>query len=330
MPLRIFVAGHLGMVGSAIMRNLRARGHAPSNLITRTRQELDLLDAEAVNQFFAAERPGFVYLAAAKVGGIHANDSYPADFIRENLVVQANVIHACHVHNVERLLFLGSSCIYPRLAPQPLSEASLLTGPLEPTNRPYAVAKIAGIEMCWSYNRQFGTKYLAVMPTNLYGPGDNYHPENSHVIPALIRRFHEATVARSPSVTIWGTGNPRREFMYVDDMADACVHLMALSDDHYQPLLAADRNDGLAPVVNIGTGSDVTIAEIAAMIARTVGFEGRIEFDTSKPDGTPRKLMDSGRLHRLGWTARTEMAQGLARAYEDFKKMVSHGTRTTP
>ena len=330
MPQRIFVAGHLGMVGSAIMRNLRARGHADCNLITRTRQELDLLDAEAVNRFFAAEKPEFVCLAAAKVGGIHANDTYPGDFIRENLVVQSNVIHAAYMHAVERLLFLGSRCIYPRLAPQPLTESSLLTGQLEPTNRPYAVAKIAGIEMCWSYNRQYGTKYLAVMPTNLYGPGDNYHPENSHVIPALIRRFHEAMIARAPKVTIWGTGTPRREFMYVDDMADACVHLMALPDDQYQPLLAADRNDGLAPVVNIGTGSDVTISEIAAMIARTVGFEGRIEFDTSKPDGTPRKLMDSGRLHGLGWTARIELAQGLARAYEDFKKMASHGTRMTP
>ncbi|MFA5908702.1 MAG: GDP-L-fucose synthase [Vicinamibacterales bacterium] len=329
MSPRIFVAGHLGMVGSAVVRNLRARGHAPSDLITRTRQELDLLDAEAVNQFFAAERPEFVYLAAAKVGGIHANDTYPADFIRENLVVQSNVIHAAYLQHVKRLLFLGSSCIYPRLAPQPLAESSLLTGPLEPTNRPYAVAKIAGIEMCWSYNRQYGTKYLAVMPTNLYGPGDNYHPENSHVIPALIRRFHEATVGRLPSVTIWGTGSPRREFMFVDDMADACVHLMTLPGEQFQPLLAADRHDGLAPVVNIGTGSDVTIAEIAAMVARTVGFEGRIEFDVSRPDGTPRKLMDSGRLHSLGWAARTELQRGLALAYEDFKQMSSRKTRTT-
>jgi GDP-L-fucose synthase len=316
---RIYVAGHSGLVGSAIVRNLVATGRDRDGLITRSHAELDLTDDAAVDAFFTTERPRQVYLAAARVGGIHANNSYPADFIRDNLVVEANVIQAAHAHGTERLLFLGSSCIYPKLAPQPISESSLLTGPLEPTNRPYALAKIAGIEMCWSYNRQYGTQFLGAMPTNLYGPGDNYHPENSHVIPALIRRFHEAKIKKSPSVAIWGTGTPRREFMYVDDMADACVHLMSLADAEYRPLLAADRNDGLPPIVNVGVGDDVTVAELAKSIAQTVGFNGRITFDSTKPDGTPRKLMDSSRLHALGWRAKTSLEDGLALAYEDFK-----------
>ena len=316
---KIYIAGHRGLVGSTIVRNLRARGLAQGDLITRTHAELDLIDQRAVDAFFAAETPAHVYLAAARVGGIHANNSYPADFIRENLAVQTNVIHAAYQHGVQRLLFLGSSCIYPRMAPQPLSEDSLLTGPLEPTNRPYALAKIAGIEMCWSYNRQFGTQFLAVMPTNLYGPGDNYHPENSHVIPALIRRFHVAKINKAPSVTIWGTGTTRREFMFVDDMADGCVHLMSMPDAQYRPLLAADRNDGLPPVVNIGVGEDVTIADLATLIAQTVGFEGVIDYDRSKPDGTPRKLLDCGRLNSLGWRATDSLQRGLTITYEDFK-----------
>ncbi|MDQ3068400.1 MAG: GDP-L-fucose synthase [Acidobacteriota bacterium] len=316
---RIYVAGHRGLVGSAIQRNLIARGIAPESIVARTHAELDLVDARGVDAFFAAEKPAYVYLAAAKVGGIHANNTYPADFIRDNLAVQTNVIDAAHRHGVRRLLFLGSSCIYPRLAPQPLSEDSLLTGPLEPTNRPYALAKIAGIEMCWSYNRQFGTQFLAVMPTNLYGPGDNYHPQNSHVIPALIRRFHEAKVGGAADVTIWGTGRSLREFMYVDDMADACVHIMTLPDEQYRSLLAADRNDGPAPVVNIGVGRDITIADLATLVARTVGFTGKILYDATKPDGTPRKLLDCGRLTGLGWQATASLERGLALAYEDFQ-----------
>ena len=317
---KIYVAGHRGMVGSAIMRSLVARGHDPAQLITRTRAELDLTDQSAVERFFAAEKPEQVYVAAARVGGIYANDSYAAEFIRDNLAIQTNVIHAAYQHGVQRLLFLGSSCIYPRLAPQPLKESSLLTGELEPTNRPYALAKIAGIEMCWSYNRQYGTQFLAAMPTNLYGLGDNYHPENSHVIPGLIRRFHEAAQAKAQSVTVWGSGKPRREFMFADDMADACVHLMNLDCARFKPLLAADRNDGVAPVVNIGIGDDLTIAELAAMIASTVGFTGRIEYDLSKADGTPRKLLDSSRLNLLGWKPRVPLRSGLGIAYEDFKK----------
>lgn len=316
---KIYVAGHRGMVGSAIVRKLISRGEDPATIVGRSHAELELTDAAAVDHFFAAEKPRHVYLAAARVGGIHANNTYPADFIRDNLAVQTNVIHAAHVHRVERLLFLGSSCIYPRLAPQPLTEASLLTGALEPTNRPYALAKIAGIEMCWSYNRQHGTSFLAGMPTNLYGPGDSYHPENSHVFPALIRRFHEAKVAGAEVVTIWGTGTPRREFLFADDMADACIHLMSLPEERFAPLLAADRSDGVAPVVNIGVGEDITIAELATLIARTVGFSGRIDFDASKPDGTPRKVLDCSRIHALGWRARTPLQDGLQVAYEDFK-----------
>ncbi len=317
---RIFVAGHRGMVGSAIARNLLARGYATGDLLLRPRSELDLTDAAAVDAFFASERPEYVFLAAARVGGIHANNSYPADFIRDNLAVQTNVIDAASRHGTGRLLFLGSSCIYPKLAPQPLAEDSLLTGPLEPTNRPYALAKIAGIEMCWSYNRQFGTQFLAVMPTNLYGPGDTYHPENSHVLPALIRRFHEAKQAGAASVTIWGTGTPRREFMFVDDMADACVHLMELPDESFRPLLAADRNDGSPPVVNIGVGTDMTILEVAQLVAEAVGYDGLIDCDATKPDGTPRKLLDVTRLSDLGWTASTSIETGLAVAYRDFQQ----------
>lgn len=313
---KIYVAGHRGLVGSALMRNLRAKGY--TNFLTRTHAELDLTNQAAVEAFFEQEKPDYVFLAAARVGGIHANNTYPAEFIRDNLAIQTNIIHAAYRNNVKRLLFLGSSCIYPKHAPQPMKEEHLLTSELEPTNRPYALAKIAGIEMCWAYNRQYKTQYLAVMPTNLYGPGDNYHPENSHVIPALIRRFHEAKLASAPSVTVWGTGTPRREFLYSEDMADACVYLMGLPDEKFVPLLGQDRNDGLAPLVNIGVGHDITIRELAETVAKVVGYAGRLEFDASKPDGTPRKLMDVGRLNAMGWTATTDMRDGLAVAYRDF------------
>lgn len=306
------------MAGSAIVRKLEELGVSPDRLVARTHKQLDLIDATAVEEFFAAEKPDEVYLAAAHVGGIHANDTYPAEFIRDNLAIQTNVIHSAYQNGAKRLLFLGSSCIYPRLAPQPLKEESLLTGPLEPTNRPYALAKIAGIEMVWSYNRQYGTQFLAVMPTNLYGRGDNYHPTNSHVIPALIRRFHEAKTARAPTVTVWGSGTPRREFMHADDMAAACVHIMSLPEKQFRPLLAADRNEGLPPILNIGVGCDVSIAELATKIADAVGYKGSIAFDSTKPDGTPRKLLDSERLHSLGWRAVINLEDGLASAYEDF------------
>ncbi|MDT3705188.1 MAG: GDP-L-fucose synthase [Thiobacillus sp.] len=313
---KIYVAGHRGLVGSALMRNLQ--GKAYTNFITRTHAELDLTVQAEVEAFFELEKPDYVFLAAAKVGGIHANNTYPAEFIRDNLAIQTNIIHAAYRNNVRRLLFLGSSCIYPKLAPQPMKEEHLLTSELEPTNRPYALAKIAGIEMCWAYNRQYKTQYLAVMPTNLYGPGDNYHPENSHVIPALIRRFHEAKLANAPSVTVWGTGTPKREFLYSDDMADACVYLMNLPDDKFVPLLGQDRNDGLAPLVNIGVGHDLSIRELAETVREVVGYQGALEFDATKPDGTPRKLMDVGRLNTMGWKAGTAMQVGLAYAYKDF------------
>jgi GDP-L-fucose synthase len=319
---RIYVAGHRGLVGSAIVRNLEAKGC--TNILRRTHAELDLTDAAATDAFFAAEKPEYVFLAAAKVGGIVANNSYPAEFIRDNLVIQANVIHAAWRHGVTRLMFLGSSCIYPKLAPQPMREDCLLTGPLEPTNRPYALAKIAGIEMCWSYNRQYGTKYLAAMPTNLYGPGDNYHPENSHVIPALLRKFHDAKQRGERTVTIWGTGTPRREFLYSDDMADACVFLMNLPDDKFESLLGSDESQSgrfEPPLINVGVGEDVTIRELAELVGRIVGFDGELVFDTTKPDGTPRKLMDVGRLNAIGWRATTELKQGLARAYADFRSL---------
>jgi GDP-L-fucose synthase len=321
---KIYVAGHQGMVGSAIVRALTqsvviaSEAARPTpDIITRTREELDLLNQSAVREFFAKEKPDQVYLAAAKVGGIYANNTYPADFIYENLMVQANVIEAAFRAGVKKLLFLGSSCIYPRLAPQPMREEALLTGPLEPTNEPYAIAKIAGIKLCESFNRQYGIShgvdYRSVMPTNLYGPGDNYHPENSHVIPALIRRFHEAKVSQAASVSIWGTGTPRREFLYVDDMAAACVHVMNLDHAtyaaHTQPMLSH---------INVGFGSDVTIAELAQLVAQAVGFEGQITFDSSKPDGSPQKLMDSARLNSLGWKASVDLGTGLRLAYEDF------------
>ena len=312
---KIYVAGHRGMVGSAIVRTLHQQGQ--TNIITRTHAELDLTDQAAVRAFFATEKPDQVYLAAAKVGGIHANNTYPAEFIYQNLMIEANVIDAAFRSGVKKLLFLGSSCIYPKFAPQPMREDALLTSTLEPTNEPYAIAKIAGIKLCESYNRQYGDNhgvdYRSVMPTNLYGPGDNYHPENSHVIPALIRRFHEAKVSGAPNVAIWGTGTPKREFLYVDDMAAASVHVMNLPkpvyQQHTQPMLSH---------INVGYGSDVTIAEVARTIAEVVGYRGQIEFDTSKPDGAPRKLMDSARLQNLGWQAKVSLAEGLQKAYADF------------
>jgi GDP-L-fucose synthase len=313
---KIFVAGHRGMVGSGLVRSLRAQGYA--NILTRGRDALDLTDKAATRSFFETERPDHVFLAAAKVGGIHANNEYPADFIAQNLAIQSSIIEASHAVGVDRLLFLGSSCIYPKMAAQPMREDALLTGPLEPTNRPYALAKIAGIEMCWSYNRQFKTRYLAVMPTNLYGPGDNYHPENSHVIPGMIHRLHEAKVAGADSVVIWGTGTPRREFLYSEDMADACLHVMNLPDAQFIPLLGQDRNDGLAPLVNIGVGHDLTIGELAETVKKVVGFEGRLDFDATKPDGTPRKLLDVSRVTGLGWRASTGLEPGLKAAYEDY------------
>ena len=315
---KIYVAGHRGLVGSALMRQLTTQGY--NNIVTRTHAELDLTNQLAVANFFEVEKPEYVILAAAKVGGIHANNTYPAEFIHENLAIQTNVIHQSYVNGVRRLLFLGSSCIYPRDCPQPIKEEYLLTGPLEATNRPYALAKIAGIEMCWSYNRQYGTQYLAVMPTNLYGPGDNYHPENSHVTPALIRKFHEAKMNNQPTVTLWGTGTPRREFLYSDDMAEACVHVLNLADADFMPLLPSQRNNGTAPLLNIGSGSDLTIAELAHKIKMVVSFNGDIVFDITKPDGTMRKLMDSSRLNQLGWQSTMALYDGLKAAYEDFKK----------
>lgn len=317
---RIYIAGHRGLVGSAIVRNLEAKGY--TNLVIRTHAELDLTDAAATDAFFAAEKPEYVFLAAAKVGGIVANNSYPAEFIRDNLVIQTNVIHSAWKHGVTRLMFLGSSCIYPKMAPQPMREDCLLTGPLEPTNRPYALAKIAGIEMCWSYNRQYGTQYLAVMPTNLYGPGDNYHPENSHVIPALLRKFHEAKQRGDKTVTIWGTGTPRREFLYSDDMADACVFLINLPDEKYRNLLGSDESASgrfEPPLVNVGVGEDVTIKELAELVGKVVEFDGDLLFDTTKPDGTPRKLMDVERINKNGWIAKTSLMEGLSRTYKEQK-----------
>ena len=308
---RIFVAGHRGMVGSAIMRCLEAQGH--THIITRSRSELDLTDQAQVRAFFAEERPQEVYVAAAKVGGIHANNSFPAEFIYSNLMVEANLIHESWRTGVGKLLFLGSSCIYPRLAQQPMSEDALLTGKLEPTNEPYAVAKIAGIKLCESYNRQYGCDFRSVMPTNLYGPGDNYHPENSHVLPAMIRRFHEAKAGDAPAVVIWGTGSPKREFLYVDDMARACVHVMDLPRETY-----AAHTDVMASHINVGTGEDLSIAELAQMVSEVVGYRGSIHYDTSKPDGTPRKLLDISRIRQLGWKPEVALRDGIANAYEDF------------
>lgn len=314
---KIFVAGHRGMVGSAIVRQLLAAGHAPENIITRTHAELSLTEQSAVRDFFQAEKPDQVYLAAAKVGGIHANNTYPAEFIYQNLMMQANVIDAAFQIGVKKLLFLGSSCIYPRQAPQPMAENALLTGPLEPTNEPYAIAKIAGIKLCESYNRQYGAShgidYRSVMPTNLYGLGDNYHPENSHVIPALIRRFHEAKVSQAPKVTIWGTGTPCREFLYVDDMAAASIHVMNLEKSIYDL-----HTSPMQSHINVGYGSDITIAELAQTVGQVVGYQGDIDFDSTKPDGAPRKLMDSSRLESLGWQAQVNLKDGLKLAYQDF------------
>lgn len=316
---RIYIAGHRGLVGAALRRRLQALGY--KNFLIRTHTDLDLTNQAEVEAFFAQEKPEYVFLAAAKVGGIYANNAYPAEFIRDNLAIQTNIIHAAWKNHAKRLMFLGSSCIYPKHAPQPIKEEHLLTGPLEPTNRPYALAKIAGIEMCWSYNRQYGTQYLAVMPTNLYGPGDNYHPDNSHVIPALIRKFHEAKLKNTPSVTVWGTGTPRREFLYSDDMADACVFLMSLPDEQYQKLLGCEEGKTERfdpPLINVGAGSDMTINELAETIKGVVGYTGKIIFDTIKPDGTPSKLLDVSRISSLGWRKQTEMKSGLSLTYADF------------
>jgi GDP-L-fucose synthase len=314
---RIYVAGHRGMVGGAIVRQLTATGQ--STIITRTHAQLDLCNQSAVQAFFATEQPTQVYLAAAKVGGIHANNTYPAEFIYQNLMMQANVIQAAFENGVKKLLFLGSSCIYPRLAQQPMTESALLTGELEPTNEPYAIAKIAGIKLCESYNRQYGNShgvdYRSVMPTNLYGPGDNYHPENSHVIPALIRRFHEAKTNNAATVVLWGTGQPKREFLYVDDMAAASIHIMNLAADIY-----AAQTSPMQSHINVGYGEDVTIADLGQAVALTVGYTGKIEQDTSKPDGAPRKWMDSSRINALGWKAKIDLKAGLALAYRDFLK----------
>ena len=312
---KIYVAGHRGMVGSAIVRNLEAQGY--KNIVTRTHAEMDLTDQAAVQKFFEQEKPAQVYLAAAKVGGIHANNTYPAEFIYDNLMVQNNVIHQAFLNGVQKLLFLGSSCIYPKLASQPMSEDALLTGKLEPTNEPYAIAKIAGIKMCESYNRQYGQShgvdYRSVMPTNLYGPGDNYHPENSHVIPALIRRFHEAKMSHAPEVLIWGTGTPKREFLYVDDMAAASVFVMQLDKPAYDA-----QTEPMQSHINVGFGDDISIAELAQHVAKATGYQGKIGFDPTKPDGSPRKLMDSGRLNRLGWNPKVSLEQGLSVAYQEF------------
>ena len=309
----VYIAGHRGMVGSALVRRLKALGYG--NLLTTTHAELDLLDQAAVKRFFAAQRIDQVYLAAARVGGIHANNTYPADFIYQNLMIEANLIHAAHQQGVQKLLFLGSSCIYPQRAPQPMAEEALLTGPLEPTNEPYAIAKIAGIKLCESHNRQHGRDYRSVMPTNLYGPGDNFHPENSHVIPGLLRRFHEAVQTGAERVTIWGTGTPRREFLHVDDLAAACVHVMELDPAvyraHTRPMLSH---------INVGTGTDVTIRELAATIARVTGFGGELVFDPGKPDGTPRKLLDVSRLQALGWRATIGLEEGLRDAYGWYRE----------
>ncbi|MGZ8271550.1 MAG: GDP-L-fucose synthase family protein [Methylophilus sp.] len=315
---KIYVAGHRGLVGSALIRQLIAQGY--KNIVTRTHTELDLTNQIAVADFFTKEKPDYVFLAAAKVGGIHANNTYPAEFIHDNLTIQTNVIHQSYLNNVKRLLFLGSSCIYPKECPQPIKEEYLLTGPLEPTNRPYALAKIAGIEMCWSYNRQYGTKFLAAMPTNLYGINDNYHPENSHVIPALIRRFHEAKCASSPHVMVWGTGTPKREFLFSDDLANGCLHLLNLSEEVYNTLTASTRNDGAPPLVNIGAGKDITIKELADLVSKVVGYKGDIYFDTTKPDGTTRKLMDISLVKKLGWSANTDFEDGLKQAYQQYVK----------
>jgi GDP-L-fucose synthase len=315
---RIFVAGHRGLVGSAIHRGLQQRGY--SNLLLRTHAELDLTDREAVRSFIEQDKPEFVFLAAAKVGGIYANDTYPADFIRENIEIQTNVIDASYRNGVQRLLFLGSSCIYPKLAPQPLKEESLLTGPLESTNRSYALAKIAGVEMCRSYNRQHGTRYLAAMPTNLYGPGDNFDLKLSHVLPALMRKVVEARRAGERRLVVWGTGTPRREFLYSDDLAEACIHLLSLSEPVFDKLLG----EGEVPLINVGTGEDLTIRELAELIARVLEFECEIVLDPLQPDGTPQKLLDVSRINELGWKAKTSLAEGIRLTYEAARGLLEN------
>lgn len=346
---KIYVAGHRGLVGSALVKNLESKGY--KQILKRTHKELDLTDATAVASFFEQEKPEYVFLAAAKVGGIHANNTYPAEFIHDNLVIQNNVIHQSYLNGVKRLLFLGSSCIYPKNAPQPLKEEYLLTGPLEETNRPYALAKIAGIEMCWSYNRQYGSQYIAAMPTNLYGPGDNYDLNNSHVLPALLRKFHLAKLAEkgdklaieqdekkyglipepfrgalfkscasrvAPDINVWGTGEPKREFMYNEDMADACVYIMNLPDKKFDELLGKERNHGIAPVINVGTGEDISIAELAETISDLTGSTTNIAYDASKPDGTPRKLMSVERLTGLGWFPDNDFKSRLVETYQSY------------
>ncbi|GAB6059979.1 GDP-L-fucose synthase family protein [Desulfonatronum parangueonense] len=308
----IYVAGHRGLVGSALVRALEGEGY--SRILKRTSAELDLTDQAAVREFFQRERPEYVFLAAAKVGGIMANNTYPAQFIHINLAIQTNVIHAAWQHGVQRLLFLGSSCIYPRECPQPMKEEYLLTGPLEPTNRPYAVAKIAGIEMCWAYNREYGTRYLAVMPTNLYGPNDNYDLTGSHVIPAMIRKFHEAKAAGSGQVVLWGTGSPRREFLHVDDLARGCMHLMRLEESGEDALL----DPANVPLINVGSGIDQTIRELAELVREVVGYTGEIVWDTDKPDGTPRKLLDVAKMNAMGWQPSLSLREGLVMTYQDF------------
>jgi GDP-L-fucose synthase len=308
---KIFVAGHRGMVGSAIIRQLQAQGY--TNIVTRTRSELDLVNQQAVADFFAQEKPSAVYLAAAKVGGIHANNTFPAEFIYENMMMEANIVHQAYVSGVKKLLFLGSSCIYPKLAQQPMKETALLTGVLEPTNEPYALSKIAGIKLCESYNRQYGVDYRSVMPTNLYGPNDNFHPENSHVIPAMLRRFHEAVLSNADKVVVWGSGKPMREFLYVDDMAAASIHVMNLDSDTYQA-----HTQPMLSHINVGTGVDCTIRELAETIAKVTGFKGELEFDSTKPDGAPRKLMDVSRLELLGWKASVSLEEGLKLSYQWF------------
>jgi GDP-L-fucose synthase len=320
---RIYVAGHRGLVGSALVRRFRRGGY--SNLLVRSHNDLELTDRQAVRDFLQRERPEYIFLAAAKVGGILANSTDPADFIGQNLMIQTNIIHEAYGIGVRRLLLLGSSCIYPKHAPQPIKEEYLLTGPLEPTNRPYAVAKIAGIEMCWAYNRQFGTHFFAVMPTNLFGPGDRYDLHDSHVVPALLRKMHEAKASRASEVTIWGSGTPRRAFLYSDDAADACVFLMNLPDDALNSIV----QDSMPPIVNVGCDMEITIRELAELIADIVGFQGRMVFDSSKPDGTPRKLLDSSRLTALGWRPRTSLREGLKKAYQDFVVNLTKSARPT-
>jgi GDP-L-fucose synthase len=321
---RIYVAGHRGLVGSAIVRRLQSAGYI--NIITRTHAELDLTQQPAVQAFLVSEQPEYVFLAAAKVGGILANDTYPAEFIEQNLAIQNSVIHESWRAGVKRLLFLGSSCIYPRDCPQPIKEEYLLTGPLESTNRAYAIAKIAGIEMCWSYNRQYGTRFLAAMPTNLYGPGDNYDLQNSHVLPALIRKMHEAKERGIPEVVVWGTGKPKREFLYSEDMADACLFLMSRPEEDFSSLITHHSSP---PLINIGCGEDLTIKDLAELVAKTVGFTGALKFDTSKPDGTPRKLLDVTKLTKCGWRPSTGLREGLTKAYRDFLDLQTPSASST-